>query len=230
MKYLHVLLTTLLIGMVLSCHTTTSLENPKYVVPDYRGQKIVSKTLVIVPFATDIVKSKEARHLARKFRTRQSQETFRRMWVHQFPGALKLRSTFDEVQFATFKNKPFLKEQTFEIDPQNTITIEVPASGDKMSFEDVQADFVLFMQNIQIASTQAYNEAGRPTDLYLVYTANYYIWDNREGKLVSYGLIDVWQRADKRRQLIASIDDIATGILKNGPFEKPMSPKNTGKS
>ncbi len=99
-----------------------------------------------------------------------------------------------------------------------------------MSFEGVQTDFVLFMQNIQIASTQAYNEAGRPTDLYLVYTANYYIWDNREGKLVSYGLIDVWQRADKRRQLIASIDDIATGILKNGPFEKPMSPKSTGKS
>lgn len=222
---------TLTLGLLLvlasGCSTRGTL------LPEYRDLEVDGGTLVVAPFnrahAVDVDLS-----TARDEPSDQNPEIRLVGKLNASIVAKSRRMTrFDVVAQADYGARFDFEPRLFQYSPtygkNYEFEIRLPAEGTRVQFEGHEADYVLFLGDIEAreqgGSTAMMTPTGEeslhrsPTGFISEYFVDYVLWDNTEGRPASYGIIMATGGKFSDESVLSLGQKVANGIFEGTPFE-----------
>jgi hypothetical protein len=98
---------------------------------------------------------------------------------------------FKKIYFLSYEKEGFLNQRTFRLSQNDTLFMKLPVDGKIFKTASIKPDFLLLFHNLK--TNERYSGFFNP--LYgtnssrreLVINAKFVIWDNQQGKIISYG-------------------------------------------
>jgi len=223
-------LQSLLVFIVFGCSSNTVV-----LMKDYEDQKILGKDLTIVrlfdkPFVSNID------DIVDDLGSGVPLEVYDNYFNENFITFFKNSKCFKQVVYSINREKLNLKEQTLSINDKEKMKFFLPEENSRYSNDNKISDFVLFIDDLSIMRGKApdglFNSPGDPNNNFQGMTGSFsssglyqniyfVIWDNSEGKLVSFGRVE--DQVDVMVEMTKGHWDLITQnlgrkILKTSPF------------
>lgn len=231
MKTVLFALQSLFVILVFGCSTKTVV-----LMEEYEDQKILGKDLTIVrlfdrPFVSNID------DIVDDLGSGVPLEVYDNYFNENFITFFKTSKCFKQVDYHINHDKLNLTEQILSINDKEKMKFFLPEENSRYSNDGTNSDFVLFIDDLSImrgkvpqgylgspgdpnnnsfpGTTGSFASSGLYQNIYFV------IWDNSEGKLVSFGRVE--DQVDVMVEMTKGHWDLITQnlgrkILKNSPF------------
>jgi hypothetical protein len=186
------------ITMLASSLFVASCSNPPtvFVTPEYAEKAFADVVLAVAPFGAAVINDGDVTDDLGKGNP---ERVYLDYMTPRFLGAIRGASSFREVVSATPRG-PIqfeVEARSFPAVPKryHTVTdrmtrggsmkVHLPIEGTSVAFNDLQPDFVLFIEDLLVSREMSTLQPGE----LLVHSAEFVIWDNRAGAVVSYGRV-----------------------------------------
>jgi hypothetical protein len=235
-RRLYFLLLTLLGLTLISC------SGQKFTVaPEYRDRKINDGNLLI-PTIDKIIINQDDKFFTDDDLVKIEGECFKLMG-NNFKDYLKANSAFQHVNYIELKNKPDFDAQILDLNNDDRIYLNVPKAPVEINIPGKM--FLLFLQDVSLSLSKESRDTSDPAkhydisasdthdikitnsknfNYYLIFQMKYLIYDNANGKIVSYGSSSVKQKYDLTQNVddlvIKAIEKISKEVVAKTPFEK----------
>jgi hypothetical protein len=198
--------------------------------PQYKDVKINDISLAIAPFYGRIYIRYEG-SVKEEFGEGEKDSLILKFFKNRLYNCLKKSGIFTKIGYSDYSVDFLWERLAVPGEDIDRDFIEVPSDGVKITFVNGVPDFILFISELFIHSSLEISGSIAPggmiipnADKELKITSRFAIWDNKIGKLVSYGTVDAsaenilpavtiseWRRA---------VDEYANEILDESPFQK----------
>jgi hypothetical protein len=200
---------------------------------EYEGKSLEGKSLAIARITPSILNSDD---VVDDLGKGVAQDVFEDFFEKEFIAEMLKRSTFGVVSYLAKRPLPDLGEREVDFVKQEKLRFSLPRQGQLVRCDSLTPDFVLFISQLVIGRGDAKSGTyvpGAPGSAgyftggsfgNLNFHATFALWDNLEGRLVTYG------RTGSESQIMffamtkgnweGCTHDLAREILKNSPFEK----------
>jgi hypothetical protein len=256
-KYFFILLSFLLIGI--SC-SINNLFKPNYqkqfVTKEYNGKAIRNASLIVKAPAPFQVFIDNADDVADDLGEGDEGVVYLQLLQTQIIKALKGQSTFSKITYKQALKSGEYKPRAFSFAKNSLMLINMPTDGEKILFDKDSADYVLLLDSIHYCRdcgnlsdrivfraerTIKWSDPNAPTMTFpggmfekrnYLYSLYFALWDNKAGRLVSYGIVEGEISTTfgmTKSKWESSIDEIVEQIIQKSPFSKNLeiqSPPN----
>lgn len=203
---------------------------------EYQSKKINNAKLIIALYTENIIIEYEG-SVFYEFGAGDKNELILNHFKEMLLKELKQRSTFSSIKFVKYKNFPNYKTLSYKLNCLRNKEILVPDSGTIFQFSETVADFLLLFPSVKIYNRDTitvpymqqsfsgpYREPLEKGEE-IGYKAEFIFWDNRFGRVITYGYIDVISNTAARnvlphKELWNQIDEkFIIALLEKTPFD-----------
>lgn len=214
--------------LILGCGTTS------FVMESYKGRKIADKKLGI--FLKDYHVSNK-KDVEDDLGEGNPKDVFFKHFNTNFPLMVAGNANFTSAGVAFHEDLSDLEEKKFPIGDDHNIYMDVPLDNNVFKTDSTYFDFILVVDDLEVrridgesgtavmgANGMTMSAGGKSARLSMEF--EYYIWDNAEKRMVSYGefdstnnflfamTIDTWNN---------TLNKMAKDIILKSPFENEMT-------
>jgi hypothetical protein len=213
------IISTFLLGLLLiSCGVSTTV-----LMKEYEGQKLTGKQIAIVRlFEQPMISNKD--DVIDDLGPGIPEEVYSSFFNEKFVNVFKNSNRFSNVYYIDNLSKSELEELTLNINNEEQMKFFLPSVDSKISIE---SEFILFIDNLQVSRIAAQSgnwiggnySGGSFGKLY--HQMYFAIWDNSQGKVVSYGRVEEDTSvifALTRDNWFSVIRGLCNKILASSPF------------
>ena len=153
---------------------------------------------------------------------------FSRLIKETLPAEIEHNTRFNKALFLDEEALVKLEKKQLRISDQNVVHLMLPREGQTVQSDEKMTDFVLFLQNFKTYEEyhSFYNTSTRTTSTSreLKCSFEFLIWDNKKGKIVSYGkgvssdTVNLKMNENTWRKAVAGISWL---IADHTPFQRP---------
>lgn len=206
----------------------------RVVMKEYAGKRIDGARLTVVPFRTITIRNKD--DVTDDLGIGDPDSVFKAVFEPAFAESMKRRSLFGQVSFDEIADPLDLHHRSLKTNIRDEeIALTFPQNETVLEFEGEKPDYVLFLESLEVNRKSEFKMGQVPmagggfmpttqSRVYLSLTASYVIWDNKKGRIISYGRPEV-----KSDILFAMTDNtwtkgielLAVAMVEETPFEKP---------
>lgn len=211
------------------------------IVPEYRGQNISNASLLIPQIKE--FKISQAENVFTEEQLMAINKDFSDELGQTLIDGIKSASSFQKVQFADLEGKVNFKEAELVFRENEPIRINVPSKS--VAFSDDDRIFILLFENLSCSIYRKQRETSNPAKHYTASSptpydvaltpaklsdfvfstyVKYLIYDNEQGREVSYGKINIEEKipegVEMNKLLKKVINKLSEAIIKETPFEK----------
>lgn len=218
-----------IIGIV-ALLTLTSCAPRKtfYVSTEYFEKKIESKSMVIVPFSNGLDISYLG-DVEKEFGEGNTNELIADFIVGELPKFFEIHTDFESVHFDRFDSSYVFEDRDLKIDCCSDFYMKLPEDETIIRTKKYKGDYVLFLEDMLISSDVNIKGGIYPFPIFLGidkginFMTKYAIWDNKIGKLVSFGYTFSIVESDRPFILLEHWHEVTKkfveNIVKETPFE-----------
>jgi hypothetical protein len=144
------------------------------------------------------------------------------------PAEIEHNTRFNKALFLDEQARVKLEKKHLRINDRETVDLMLPPEGQTFQSDATMTDFVLFLQNFKTYEEyhSSYNPSTRTTSTSreLKCSFEFLIWDNKIGKVVSYGrgvssdTVNLKMNENTWRKAVAGISWL---IADHTPFQRP---------
>jgi hypothetical protein len=210
------------------------------IVPEYRGQNIENASLIIPQIKE--IKISQAENVFTEDQLMSFNKNFADELGQSLIEEIKAASTFQKVQFGDLEGKVTFKETELSFRGNETIRLNIPAKS--IAFSDNEKIFLLLIDNISCSIYRKQRETSDPAKHYTASSptpydvaltpaklsdfvfstyVKYLIYDNENGREVSYGKINIVEKipdgVEMNKLFKKVINKLSSIIIKETPFE-----------
>jgi hypothetical protein len=172
----------------------------QWIAPDYAEQDLGDSMLTIVADQGEL-------HVVSAYAV---ETIYLSVLFRQMTGFVRSFSNFTDARLAPGPATTPLTKRQLEIDPGRIVEISLPPAGGTARFGDWTTRFVLFLGPIRLEDDRPDMTSPGDEGAWVTQKAAFAFWDNKQGRLVSYGEVDVRQPfCDPDRILFCNPDDLS---------------------
>lgn len=220
--------------------TACSSSKDYFIVSEYEGKKINEATLFIPTL--DEFKIRHTDNIFTEDELAQINKIFVSTISNNLRNELKANSTFRKIEFANFGERLVKEKTNVAFHKDEVKSINLPKM--KLPIEGEDKAFILLIDNVSLAIFKKEMDTSDPAKFYSATPSetsdiklspmkffnqmfscefNFAIYDNNNGKPVSYGLIAVESKMEENldldKILIKIVQKMAKAVLNDSPFE-----------
>lgn len=219
-----------LLGLVLlqGCGSSSS----RYLSPEYERGSSQGATITILPLSSDVLPDSVAEmEIEAGTQNTHFNREGRNLYYELFDLELQdVAAAQVRGLERGFKPTTMLSRRRLPIGSSDTLSIPVPEGAVAVSGET--ADFVLLVDNLRFRSLSkqvregAMGSAKRTTEIHLIATCRYLLWDNRRARPAAYGRYKGNTRVrspTSERHYVNLYEDLADHVIERSPIPVALS-------